>query len=147
MTMKISFLIFLILALVSCTEFPDCQETRVDYARARFFSAADSLLTEVILDSVMVSGSDVVLYEQDTLSEVSLPLDPLADESTFFLFIEGETNTLVLNHSSKLEVLSPDCGPLQSFFDIEIGDHSFDSVALISPLADLRISNNVEIYR
>ncbi|MEQ8712605.1 MAG: DUF6452 family protein [Cyclobacteriaceae bacterium] len=141
-----AFLVMMLLFL-GCTEIPDCQDTRYPIAQVRFYSYEDQRLTSVIFDSVFVIGNDQPLYEGDTLSEVDLRFDPFSDEATYLFYADSTVDTLVLSYRSKLALENTDCGPIQYFYDLEPLTSSFDSVALISTIADLKVDTNVEVYR
>jgi hypothetical protein len=140
---------FLVVMLLSygCTEIPDCQDTRYPIAQVRFFSAQDSSRLSVDFDSVFVIGNELPLYEDTVLSVLKLRLDPLADQATYIFYADSTVHSLELSYRSKLVLENTDCGPLQYFFDLEPLSSSFDSVALISTIADLKIDTNVEVYR
>lgn len=141
-----AFLVAMLL-FFGCTEIPDCQDTRYPIAQVRFYSAQDSSLLTVVFDSVFVVGNEVPLYEADTLSQLALRLDPLADQASYTFYADSTVHTLELSYRSKLILENTDCGPIQSFFDLEPLSSSFDSVALISTIADLKVDTNVEVYR
>ena len=145
--MRWEILLFVIALFFGCTELPDCQDTRYPVAQVRFYAAADSSLLSVDFDSVFVDGGSLPLYEDTVLSELRLRLDPLASQSSYIFYADSSVDTLDLAYESRIAIENPDCGPIQYFFGISPVNSSFDSVALISPTADLRVDINVEIYR
>ncbi len=141
-----AFLVMILLFL-GCTEIPDCQDTRYPIAQVRFFSLESGNRLSVNFDSVFVVGSEIPLYQDTVLSELSLRLDPLADEASYIFYADSTVHTLELSYRSKLALENTDCGPIQYFYDLEPLTSSFDSVVLISTIADLKVDTNVEVYR
>lgn len=134
------------LLLLGCTEFPDCQETRVPYARVDFFDIETNAAINVIFDEVRILESNYRLYQRDTLHQYILPLNP-EDTTTTFAFTFGDlAHTIVFSHQSRLQLVTPECGPIQYFYDLDIVATSFDSVVFVSRRADLTIPTNVQIY-
>lgn len=135
------------LALFSCTEEPDCQDTRTPFARTQYYSLEEQRIEEIIIDSLWVEGGFAPVAVSDTTSFSNLLLDPNANQTTYYFWIEDQLDTLTLAYNSKMEVKSPECGPFQTFFDISVVSTSFDSVVTVHSIADSRLPNNVEIYR
>ena len=136
-----------VLLLLGCTEFPDCQDTRYPLAKVRFHAYETRNVSAVDFDSVIVLGNDTPLYQDTVLSALRLRFDPLADQSTYLFYADSTVDTLVLGYRSAIAMSNTDCGPIQYFIDLAPLHSSFDSVALISTIADLRVNTNVEIYR
>ena len=132
---------------MACTELPDCQDTRYPVAQVSFFSATDSSALFVDFDSVFLVGNDIPLYEDTVQTRLRLRLDPLADQATYIFYADSTVHTLELTYESRIAIENPDCGPIQYFFGLQPVTSSFDSVALISSIADLKVDANVEVYR
>jgi hypothetical protein len=150
MNKKLLFLInLMLLGLVSggCTEFPDCQNPYTPYARAGFFSKSTQQPISVTYNRVSIEDNGEILHEQDTLSVFQLPLNPTGNQTTFEFDNGGGVETLVLTHSSKVRILSPDCGPYQYFYNISLLSTTFDSVVVNSSVADLNLPVNVSVFR
>lgn len=144
---RTGFFLVVMLLFLGCTEFPDCQDTRYPLAQVRFYSYETQNALSIDFDSVFVVGNEIPLYEDTVLNSLRLRFDPFADQATYIFYADSLIDTLVLSYRSKLSLENTDCGPIQSFYDLAPLSSSFDSVALIFSIADLKVNTNVEIYR
>jgi hypothetical protein len=130
-----------------CTEFPDCQNIYTPYATAGFFSKSTKAAVSVVFSEIAIVENGEILYEQDTLSEFNLPLNPNGNRTTFTCDDGSGIESLVLTYDSKVRILSPDCGPYQYFYNISLVSTTFDSVVVNSTIADLNLPVNVSVFR
>ena len=128
----------LLLALAACEDEPGCVTNNSNGVRVEFYQIDDTVLRNPI--TVLIPGVEAVgagRYTIDTGSTVSprtgyvLLLNPGEDATTFHIFQEnGKTDTLLLRYQRQQQVISPDCGPTQRYFDLTVDEEvtTFDSV-------------------
>ena len=80
-----------------------------------------------------------------------LPLNPTQDVSTFYISRNGIIDTLVLRYQREQQLISPDCGPTQRFFNLTVDTTqgsltTLDSFRLIEPELSRLGGVNLEIY-
>lgn len=172
---KIHYLLLvagLVVTLVSCGTEPDCATSGASDLKVRF-----SLLTQqpdtlddgtvefdtvVVADTVIfervyaLSNKDSTIWEDDTVSFLSLPLKPDAESVTFVLENRGsksaptalEADTITLLYQAHQRLISPDCGIAIDYVNLEVaGNHTFDSLSLIDNELNRAINVNIEIFR
>ena len=82
----------------------------------------------------------------------TLPLNPAEDVSTYYLFREdGTGDTIVLRYQREQQLISPDCGPTQRFYNLVVDTtkgslNTLDSFRLIEPELSRLGGANLEIY-
>ena len=122
----------------------------------------------MLISYLQAEGNDAALVLNDTVAvkNFGLFLDPAVDETTYLFEIvpytidtlsfdpvETETNILpaeshfiTFSYNRRQRIISPDCGVEQSFYNLTIVDHDFDSAAIVNDTLDRYIPVNVKIY-
>lgn len=57
-----------------------------------------------------VSPSPVKMFSQSSVTSFTLPLDPASDVSTFYIILNGITDTAVITYTSHPQLVSAECG-------------------------------------
>ena len=146
----------LLLALAACEDEPGCVTNNTNEVLIEFYQIDDTIQRN--LASVFILGVEAVGaggYTIDTGDVVSartdyvLILDPEEDATTFYVFQEnGTADTILLRYQRQQEVISPDCGPTQRFFDLAVDEEitTFDSVRIVEPELSRTGQTNLQIY-
>lgn len=135
-----------VLLMIGCTEFPDCQDPRAPFLRASFNVKTTGAPVLISFDEVKAVGASAPIYRGDTLNTFNLHLNPQDTVTTFLFTTNGFNNNLTVAYKSKLILITPECGPVQYFYDLRLVSSSFDSVVVQSREVDLNKPVNVQIF-
>lgn len=143
----ISALIVSATLLTSCFENPDCIGLKNDLVGISFRKLFDGQADTIQLVGLTVSGSDSV-FRQSTSSAIVVPLNSSELEEFLNMKLVRGDYTMLLGYQVKPQFESVNCGPRFLFSNLEILQHSFDSVRVLnsSPFSGDLISN-IEIFR
>ncbi len=135
----------LLLLFASCLDEPDCISTasnKVQIALKRL--DFDSART-VIFDSIQVYSTDSVFYKSDTVTVLSLPINPGITETTFLFFYELKMDSLVLSYTRETKIVSPKCGAFNYFQELGVVSTSFSQVTVANTQLSTGGSTNLTI--
>ena len=109
------FVLGLILLAGSCTTQEPCDEDSVSELVAVFKTETGGEVRDTTVSGLSIYGiregqSTWLLYDSLSLSKILLPLDPHHDFSRFVFFTSIQSDTLTINHSSELYLISYSCG-------------------------------------
>ncbi len=142
--------------LAACEDESGCVTNNSNGVRLGFFRIDDTTIRNT--DQLVVTGVVAVGgggYRLDTMreerSDYVLFLNPSEDVSTFYLVRgDGTTDTIVLRYQREQQLISPDCGPTQRFYNLTVdtagGVTTLDSFRLIEPELSALTPVNLEIY-
>lgn len=133
----------------SCYEDPECIELRNDLVGFSFKKLFDGQVDTVGVLGITVSGSDSVFYEfTNVAGSIQVPLDvSLTSQSFLFELLTG-TYSMTMDYSSKPQFESVECGPRFVLTDLNVSQHSFDSVQVTNSVAVTSDGgSNMTIYR
>lgn len=139
------FIFFLILA-ASCLDDPDCFQLNNNYLGISFFvmgsGGADTLkATEIVL-----SGAKVVYA--DTATSVLLPLNYSTTSTDIIITrADGSKDTLKVTYDAQMQYVSEDCGSRYILGGLDVTEHSFDSIRVVSDVPTKSGGTNIAIYR
>ncbi len=147
--------ISLSLIIISCNDINYCQ--LVDDTNFIVFALFDrdttSLTESADFSSVTMKGLDLRLIGFDlsqrsdtTLSVFALPINTLDSTATYYFESDLGLDTMVINYDSQYYIFFEDCDPAQSFFNLEVISHTFDSVSVVNSDLNDQIVRNVEVY-
>ncbi len=83
--------------------------------------------------------------ENDTTSYIRLPMAPDRDTTVLRFVTDLGIDTVALSYTTRLTVVSPECGALRNFNDLRVINTSFDSIRVINPLLRSNVRTHVEI--
>ncbi len=111
--------------------------------------SAESVVDEVIFNSIIARGTDSIFVEDDTLSKVVLPINTAANETLYIFDTDQGLDCLALRYERFPRLISVDCGPEQIIDSLSLGSFSFDSAAVTNTLLiDVpELTENVEVFR
>lgn len=130
-----------------------CVTTAYDTVRVNFFKLdRQNARTDTLYFESVSAANGVFLDIQDTsLSQISLPLNPSADEAIFYVdWRETEESTLqldtlVLSYQREQQLVSPECGVEQRFVGLTSSNPAFDSLSVVEDEVTL-FSNPISVY-
>jgi hypothetical protein len=139
--------IFLLSLAMSCLEEPDCINIRNNVVGVTFKNI-DGKAASQVFDTVMAKGANQGIYSTTTASKILLPLNYVNDTTFYTLQIQDTVYNLVLTYVSRAEFISEPCGERFVLGSLNIAEHSFDSIRLVSPTPGIdKNANNIEIFR
>lgn len=136
---------FLAILFSACLDEPDCIVTASNEVKISFEKITSDSARAVEFNSILVSGTDSVFYEADSVTSVIIPVNPIAFETTFRFFYESAIDTLVVSYTRQTRVISPDCGAFNYFQDLEVVFSSFPEAKVINPQLSNSSAINVTI--
>ena len=137
----------LLLGLAACEDEPGCVTDNFEVVRLAFYKIDDTTARtqddDINVGITLVGGNNP---SGESLS--GLPLNPTQDVSTFYISRNGIIDTLVLRYQREQQLISPDCGPTQRFYNLSIDTMltTVDSIRLIEPELSRLGGANLEIY-
>ncbi|MFW5753567.1 MAG: DUF6452 family protein [Marinilabiliaceae bacterium] len=119
--------------------------------QVRMYSAWSEEDKDSTLSNVSLVGLDQVdsIYQNESVSELFMPLDYERDTTTFILSAETLRDTLSIVHSGELDFISGDCGYIFSFeLDTILHTRAFiDSASVSYPFVEYGESfENIKLY-
>ncbi|MEJ2006374.1 MAG: hypothetical protein P8X57_15745, partial [Cyclobacteriaceae bacterium] len=83
----------------ACLDDPDCVNTTSDFITVGFYDAETGQADTLVFRQVRAIGSDSLFVLQDTLSAVSLPLDPRGPSTAYHFDTNLGVDTLILTYN------------------------------------------------
>lgn len=146
--------VVLFLGLAACEDEPGCVSDNDNLVKLNFFRIDDTTARNADPAGGRYVGIQL-LGAQGPARDVpggTLPLNPAEDVSIYYLFREdGTGDTIVLRYQREQQLISPDCGPTQRFFNLSVDTTktsltSLDSFRLVEPELSSLTRVNLEIY-
>lgn len=108
------YILFFLLALMmfSCFEQGDCSDVSSNVMRWNFYSFSNKKSKKILVDSIIMVGWDTVMYRNDSLTTVLLPLDPATDTMTYYLYYQSMQDTIGISYEKKTFALAPGCNAI-----------------------------------
>lgn len=137
----------LLLLLFSCQQQEVCEEATDSSLRIGFYSTDDNN-NEISLsvDSLSVYGigrSDSLIYNnQRNVSRIELPLDATHEACGFVLVFEEHTDTLMLNYTHDLNLVSVECG-FVLFYKLNEASHTLHHILRTEVIFD-EVTNSLD---
>ncbi len=154
--------------LCSC-DVEDCISTKssgviVEYIHQQ---SNDDLRLSVIIDYLQAEGNEIILVDDSSRFFIdTLYLNPGDNNTRYNLEINQyridtsdidptdiyitdlgkEAHTISLSYTRRQRIISQECGVEQSFYNLEIVDHDFDSAVVVNDTIDRFNPVNVQIY-
>lgn len=137
-----------VLTLSGCSG-DGCIDNRSSMPLAAFYKGSTAVSVQNLSVRGIGAPGDSIYVDKQTVSEVYLPLRPLASECQFELnygVANAPSDTITVHYSSQPVFASVDCGAMLNF---EISSHAYtrhaiDSVALVRPVVT---NNNAVTFR
>lgn len=151
--MKTIFVLLLLCFAASCIEPPDCLLTSTNFVKINL-KKQDNTANPLAITSIAVPGTVLTFYPNETVSFVTLPVNPESNETTFVFNYVIEENSVKVNKSASLTVgykneirlISEECGAYQYQQDLTILSTDFTNTKLINTSLLIAVPSNLEIY-
>jgi len=135
----------LVILFSACLDEPDCIVTSSSQVKISLRKILVDSAREVEFTNILVSGTDTVFYENDTVTSVVLPVNPNANETMFRFFYESKVDTLILSYTRQTRVISPGCGAFNYFQELDIVFSSFPKATVVNSQLSTSTAANVTI--
>ena len=130
----------------SCGDIPTCVDTETNLVKVKFLdiegNPKDIFLTKL---SAIGNEDGFPEYDDDTLSSISLSLNPGAITTTFILEQTTSTDTIGLSYSVVARLISPECGLDAAFDNMDTTITSFNMLEILDSRIHEDIITNIEI--
>ena len=139
----------LLLLGMACIDESECNYETLREIKVKFIQSENLLADTLQIDSIISSNTDSVMYKQDTLSSVVLPLNPGAQETRFYFDLtnDSENFEIVFGYAAIPRVISEDCGVELEINALKIVSHEVDSVIITNFNFNKEVETNVKVYR
>ena len=131
---------------LSCADVPTCVDRDTSLVKIKFFDA-DGLAKDIFLTKLKAIGNEDGFpeYDNDTLSSISLPLNPGALTTTFIFEQTTGTDTIGLSYNVVAQLISPECGLDAAFSNMDTTFTSFANLKILERIIHEDIITNIEI--
>ena len=143
--MRFLLLGILVILFSACLDEPDCIVTSSSQVKISLRKILVDSAREVEFTNILVSGTDTVFYENDSVTTVVLPVNPNANETMFRFFYESKVDTLILSYTRQTRVISPGCGAFNYFQELDIVFSSFPKATVVNSQLSTSTAANVTI--
>jgi len=133
-----------IFLLTGCLNEPDCLITGTNLVTIAFKNASNAARL-ITFNSITVSGLNTPIIPNGPVSSVQLSVNPELAEVTFTFTFENRVETMSLTYIARAEVISPDCGVLLNYGDLEVAETSFEFYNVVNNQLLLNAPVNVEV--
>lgn len=101
----------------------------------------------MIISAIWAAEDSTVLpdYENDTLSSISLPLNPVWETTTYIFQQPNRQDTLGLSYSVVAKLISPECGLDAAYDNLDTTMVTFENFSVIEWTIHQDITVNFEI--
>ncbi len=132
--------------VLSCGDVPTCVDTETNRIKIDFIDA-DGNATDIFLIKLKAIGNEDGFpeYDDDTLSSISLSLNPGALTTTFIFEQTASIDSLGLSYSVVAKLISPECGLDAAFDNMDTTFTSFNNLIILESIIHEDILTNIEI--
>jgi hypothetical protein len=130
----------------SCGDIPTCVDTETNLVKINFLDT-DGNATDIFLTKLEAIGNEDGFpeYDDDTLSSISLSLNPGSLTTTFIFEQTTGTDTIGLSYSVVAKLISPECGLDAAFDNMDTTFTSFNKLIILEQIIHEDIPTNIEI--
>lgn len=143
--MRFLLLGILVILFSACLDEPDCIVTASSEVKISLRKILVDSARAVEFTNILVSGTDSVFYENDSVTTVVLPINPNTNETMFRFFYESKIDTLILSYTRQTRVISPGCGAFNYFLNLDIVFSTFPQATIVNDQLSISTAANVEI--
>jgi hypothetical protein len=133
--------------ILSCGDIPTCVDGETSLVKINFVDV-DGAAKNIFITKLKAINNENGFpeYDGDTLSSISLPLNPGALTTTFiFEQTSGTIDTIGLSYSVVASLISPECGLDATFSDMDTTFATFEKLIILDLNIHEDIITNFEI--
>ena len=135
-----------LLWLNACLEEPDCVSSTTNFVNLKFYSMENNQPDTLTVTRVTIAGSDSILAADQNIIQLTLPLNPIASQSTFIFDTELGTDTLTLTYKVSARLISEDCGVETIYSNLGYAKNDFDSIRFVNTILIENVKEDIQIY-
>jgi len=145
------FFLFLPIILSSCQTNKECDISTESLLKANFYIMDGEEEQAVFVDPISVYGlgrEDSLLYENDSISSVFLPLSPVSETLGFVFAIATYKDTISFTYETKTYLESIECGFISNYSidSIKYTQNVIDTIILIKKGVTIEDEDHVKIF-
>jgi hypothetical protein len=136
----------MLLTSISCLDDADCLNLNNNVVGISFKNG-DGTAHPLTVTAVTAEGATDTLAQDVTASKFALPLNYTENQTTY-TFSEADTSySIVMTYETQSQFVSQACGQRFVLSNLEVVDHPFDSIRMVSRTPGINTSaNNVELF-
>ncbi len=146
----ILFALFLLFS--GCTDDLPCEEATANRLRMGFYIAGQETETIALVRSFSahaLENPDSLIYEnQNNVSVIELPLNPLADHCAFVLSFRESRDTIWFSYTREEHLISIECGFTLFFniLDVEYTTHFLEALVINNSYVTNSFDEHIKVY-
>ncbi len=130
---------FVVLLASACLSEPDCISEGSNLVQVRLRDSTNAV-TKAIFSSIRISGIDSIYATKDTLSTFSVPVDPLAGQTSYqieytYFFLDSipkkRKDSFTISYSVQNIIVSTTCPPYKLISNLDVPEFSFKEKPLV----------------
>lgn len=134
--------------MLSCLDDADCTVDSTNIVIIDFKKKSSLEADTLQIESVVLENTDSVFYKAEDRTAIAIPINAGATSFPIEITLDdGVILGLTLEYQVVPRLISEDCGIEFKIEQLTVGDHNFDSVAVINALLEQEITTNIEVYR
>ena len=143
----LAFILSVFALIAACETETICTTQNISLVKVAFYKISNPRRPDTLYVVKILAENDSLLYLDDTLSQISLPINPAANTSDFYFLRKTQTDTLRISYDIEQLFISDECGFDQRYSELEVPYTSLDSVRIVKSLTERDNIINIEIYR
>jgi hypothetical protein len=136
----------LLLTLIACFEQGDCSDFSSNVMQVGFYANTDKKVKAILIDSVKMDGWDTVMYKNQNLSAVQLPINPAADSMTYNFYYQSTVATMKINYFIRTYALAPECKAIDIFTIKDVSVAEIQDFKISLPNLSSDVTENIKLY-
>ena len=144
--MRLLILIPFSIILFSCFEQGDCSNVSSNILTVKFYNHSDKKPKTFLMDSVKLDHWDSVMYENENINSMELPLDFGSTSLVFHLFHENTQTDLAVSYDFKTFALAPGCDAIDLISITEADAVTIQEVTIIQSKLSTADAENIRMY-
>jgi uncharacterized protein DUF6452 len=132
--------------ILNCGDIPTCVDTETSLVKIKFLDNAGAVKNITLLSLQAIDNElGFPEYTDSTLNNLSLPLNPGAETTTFIFEQTTGTDTVGLSYTVVAKLISPECGLDASFDKLDTTFTSFNKLEILERIIHEDVTTNIEI--
>lgn len=118
------------LGLSACEDEASCISSNTNNLTIGLFKidTVDGNVADTFRNLSVKTADGEILFANDTLTSFTLPLNPSANQVSFILQQDTIMDTLQFNYDREQQLISPECGVDQRYYNLAVTQQTFDSI-------------------
>lgn len=144
--MKGFLLIAMAITMFACFEQGDCSDVSSNVMQVNFYNDATKAALSIDLDSIKMIGWDTVMYEAESLEEVTLPLNPGESSMTYIFYYDNTQATLEIEYEFQTFVLAPECSAIDLITLTDATGTTIQNLTISQTKLTGSVVENIKLY-